>query len=48
MDKEDMKINEKRKKHSICGNLSFLLKDVFKEHPVYPVMMILEAAALQH
>lgn len=43
MDKEDMKINEKRKKHSICGNLSFLLKDVFKEHPVYPVMMILEA-----
>ena len=43
MDKNTKTTKKRKKRHSIFGNLVFLLADIFKKHPTYPLVMFLES-----
>lgn len=43
MDKNTETTKKRKKRHSIFGNLVFLLADIFKKHPTYPLVMFLES-----
>ena len=42
MDKNTKTTKKEKKRHSISGNLVFLLADILKKHPAYPLVMVLE------
>lgn len=46
MDKNTKTTKKEKKRHSIFGNLVFLLADILKKHPVYPLVMVLESVTV--